>query len=371
MSSSTSSRSGRGGPGHALWASTALDTRGGVASYVRTLADTPLQARWSVQHIVTHRDGSAPLKALTFARGLLGYLTALVLRRPDVVHLHMASYGSFARKATLAVIARVVRIPVVLHVHGGEFHLFHDRSPRRLRAVIRSTLEHSAVVVALGEQWAERLQRIAPAAHIAVVPNAVAPVGSAVQPAHGGLVDVVCLGEVRDGKGTFLLLDAWAKVVIAAHSPVRLIIAGHGELERAQARIDELGLGDTVTVCGWLSREEVAALLGAAQVLTLPSLAEGQPMAVLEAMAHGLCVVASNVGGIPDLLGDDAGMLVAPGDVDALAAALTRAVNDRDERVRLGEGGLARVRGTFDTAVIWRRIDDLYRQATLRAGERR
>lgn len=358
----------RRGTGHALWASTALDTRGGVASYVRTLADTPLHARWSVRHVTTHRDGSTLFKALAFARGLLGYLTALILRRPDVVHLHMASYGSFARKATLAVLARAVRVPVVLHVHGGEFHLFYDRAPRLLQAAIRSTLEHAAVVVALGGQWAERLQRIAPAANIAVVPNAVAPVGSAVQPVDGSPVQVVCLGEVRDGKGTFFLLDAWAKVVVAASSPIQLVLAGDGELERARAQIDALGLGDTVTMCGWLSRAEVTALLGSAQVLTLPSLAEGQPMAVLEAMARGLCVVASDVGGIPDLVGDDAGMLVPPGDVDALAAALTRAVNDVDERVRLGEGGLARVRGTFDTAIVWRRIEDLYLQATERAS---
>jgi glycosyltransferase involved in cell wall biosynthesis len=284
--------------------------------------------------------------------------------RPDVVHLHMASYGSFVRKAVLAGMARLAGVPVVLHVHGAEFHTFHDRAPRPVQVVIRATLTGSAVVLALGDRWAERLRRIAPQARVVVVPNSVTPVGTPRPPADGEPVQVVFLGEIGDRKGTFTLLDAWAKVAVEAAVPVRLTLAGDGEFARAERRIADLGLRETVELHRWLSPAEVAALLAGAHVLCLPSRAEGQPMAVLEAMANGLCVIASDVGGIPDLLSDGSGLLIPPDDPDALAAALLSVLDDPVERARTGERALRRVYGTFDTAVVWRRIDALYREVT-------
>jgi hypothetical protein len=125
-------------PGRALWVSTDLDTRGGIASCVRTLRDTPLWDTWAVEHIATHRDGSVPARILAFARGLVTFLVALALRRPALVHLHTASYGSFARKATLAWIAVLARVPVVLHVHGAEFGVFFERASRPPRIAGRT-----------------------------------------------------------------------------------------------------------------------------------------------------------------------------------------------------------------------------------------
>lgn len=357
----TAPRSGR-----AVWVSTSLDTQGGIASCVRTLQRTPLRSTWSARHIATHRDGSVLARVAAFAHGALAFASVLLLHRPDVVHLHTASNGSFVRKAVLASFARLAGVPVVLHVHGGAFHLFHDRAPRPLQAAIRMTLTRSAAVVALGELWAERLRHIAPDARVVVVPNAVAPVGPTREPAAGAPVHVVFLGLISDGKGTFTLLDAWARVIDGSTCPARLTIAGNGEFARAKARVAELGLGGSVALRHWLSPTEVAELLGAAHVLALPSRAEGQPMAVLEAMANGLCVVASDVGGIPDLLAGGSGLLVPPDDPVALAAALRTVLDDPAERLRMGERALARVRSSFDPAVVWRRLDDLYREVAAR-----
>ncbi len=85
-------------------------------------------------------------------------------------------------------------------------------------------------------------------------------------------------------------------------------------------------------------------------------------MAVLEAMANGLCVIASPVGGIPDLIDDSCGILVAPGDVARLAGALGEIVRDEQLRVRVGAAALQRVRDEFDIDVVWRKFDQLYRE---------
>ncbi|MGH3978649.1 MAG: glycosyltransferase family 4 protein [Pseudonocardiaceae bacterium] len=332
---------------------------------MRTLRDTPLWDAWCVDHIATHRDGDVLTRILAFGCGAVAFLLALATKRPDLVHLHTASYGSFARKATLAWIAAAARVPVVLHIHGAEFSLFHERAPRSLKTVIRATLTRAKVVVALGDCWAQRLRAIAPEAHVTVIPNAV-PLREAAPDWSGEEhVHVVFLGEIGDRKGSFTLLEAWSQIISDpwCAGTAHLTLAGNGEVERARRAVERLGLTSSVQVPGWLPPERARTLIGSAQVLALPSCNEGQPMAVLEAMASGVCVVASNVGGIPDLIeSGTTGLLVPPGEVEALVAALRHAITDHDTRARLGRAARERVRTDFDAAVVWRRVDALYRE---------
>ena len=254
--------------------------------------------RWQIEHIETHRNGSTLVKVGAFAAGLVHFGWALLRRRPDVVHLHMGAYGSFVRKAVLVWIAAAAGVPAIVHVHGSDFDIWHDRLPRPLRAVIRATLHRAAVVVALGDRWADRLRAIAPRVSVVTVPNAVR-VPPAPRTRGRGPLHVVFLGEIGERKGAFNLLETWAK--LAAEPDVlagaRLTMAGDRETERAERRIDELGIAGSAAVSSWLSFERVAELLSGADIFVLPSRNEGQPMALLEAMANGMAVVVSDVGG--------------------------------------------------------------------------
>ena len=127
-----------------------------------------------------------------------------------------------------------------------------------------------------------------------------------------------------------------------------MTIAGDGEVERARDRVRELRLEDTVEVRGWLSESDTGELLDHSHVLVLPSRIEGQPMAVLEAMARGLCVIASDVGGLPEMIGGGCGVIVSPDDIDAIAAALRLVVHDHELRARYGAAAYARVADRFD-----------------------
>lgn len=352
-----------------LWVSTSTTTQGGIATCVRTLAATGLWARWGVRHVATHRDGGAAAKAATFAGGLARVLVELVARRPDLVHVHMSAAGSFVRKAVVCWAAYALRVPVVLHVHSGRFHLFHDRAPAPLQRVIRSTLTRADVVVALGGLMRERLARIAPDAVLTSLPNPV-PAAPATRRAPGAAPHVVFLGRIWAKKGAFDLVEAWAKVVggtaIATPGP-RLTLAGDGEHDRARALADELGVGGSVTVHDWLRGDEVAALLADADVLALPSENEGQPMVVLEAMSRGVAVLATEVGGIPELVASGTeGLLVPPHDVPALADALGELLADPDRRRALGEAALARARSEFLAEAVAERIEGLYHEVLAR-----
>jgi glycosyltransferase involved in cell wall biosynthesis len=257
-----------------------------------------------------------------------------------------------------------------MHIHGSNFHEYYEKSPRTIQPVIRATLSRASAVVALGEGRATKLREIVPTARITVIPNAVRPARRAAQPAFGEPVHVVFLGRIGDRKGTFRLLDAWAELTrdpdfgAGPGKAANLTIAGDGEVERARHRIRELCLEDTVQVRGWLSESDVGELLDRAQVLVLPSRNEGQPMAVLEAMARGLCVIASGVGGLSEMIGGECGVVVSPDDIDAIAAALRLVVHDHELRARYGAAAYARAVDQFDVRTVWRRLDALYREVS-------
>jgi glycosyltransferase involved in cell wall biosynthesis len=347
-----------------LWASTG--TGGGIATYVAIMQNTPLWSQWNVRHVVTHSGGSAAAKISLFARGAAQFVIEVIWRRPSLVHLHTASRGSFIRKASLLWISRLARVPVVVHMHGGGILEYHEKSSPVIRAFIRVTLEQASAVVALGDAWASRLPMIAPGARITAIPNAVEPGRRTLQPSTGEPVRVVFLGRIADSKGAFTLLDAWAEL---ARDPELvgdlgrisvLTIAGDGEVERARRRVGGLGLEHSVEVRDWMSASDVGKLLDQSHVLVLPSRNEGQPMSVLEAMARGLCVVASDVGGLPEMIGDGCGVLVPPDDVEKLTDALRHVIFDGDLRAQYGAAANARMAAKFDVRTVWRQLDALY-----------
>ncbi|SCX07104.1 Glycosyltransferase involved in cell wall bisynthesis [Mycolicibacterium fluoranthenivorans] len=352
----------------ALWISTSLETRGGIASYVRAMQQTPLWVDWEIRHVATHRDGSVARKIAAFGSGTVLFVVELIRFRPSVIHLHSSAGGSFVRKAVLLWISRPARVPVVLHMHGSAFQEEYERRPRMVQTMIRATLCRAAAFVTLGQVWASRMRDIVPSARIVAIPNAVRPARRGAQPSSGHALHVVFLGRVGEHKGTFRLLDAWAKLVCdPGFSTQRghlatLTIAGDGEVERARSHVRDLGVSDTVDVHDWLSETAVGELLDRAQILVLPSQNEGQPMAVLEAMARGLCVIASDVGGLSEMIGGECGMLIPPNDTEAIAAALRAAVYDRALRVRYGAAARARIRDRFDIDVVAHRLDALYRE---------
>ncbi|WP_231376629.1 glycosyltransferase family 4 protein [Mycobacterium sp. 141] len=352
--------------GPVVWVSTSMETKGGVASFVRGMSTTPLWQRWNIQHVVTHRDGSVAVKVGQFATSAVVFLGLLIRNRPAVVHLHVASNGSFYRKALLAGLASLARVPIVTHVHGAAFHDFYADSPVITRAAVRWLLGNSAVVVALGETWAHRLRAMQPSARILVVPNTARPEQPVGQPGLDESVHVLFAGRIATDKGVFDLVHAWQKVLAncTGHPTPRLSLIGDGDLGECHRLVDTLGLSGTIDVAGWVSPDAVPDLMRSAHVLVLPSYMEGQPMAILEAMAKGLCVVASNAGGIPDLVDDRCAVLMSPGDIDGLANSLVDVITDPQLRVRLGRAALDRIHREFDIDVVWRRFDDLYREIT-------
>ena len=355
---------------NALWASTSAN--GGMASFVSTMRETQLWSDWHIRVIWTHDNGHTLRRIAIFGFALIEFAFRLLATRPDVVHLHVSQKGSFFRKAILAWACFAIRTPVIIHIHGSSFHIFADSASSLGRHFIRRTLERADVVAALGNVWAERIRSLAPLSQVVVLPNAVQPERS-IGPAHEGPVTFAFLGQIGERKGAFSLLNAWANLLVSVPPDisVRLIMAGDGEVERARRVVNELGARSTVEVVGWLSRREAQQLLDKADVLVLPSENEGQPMAILEAMAKGLCVIATEVGGIPEMIGEDAGLLIPPGDQERLEIALMEAATDPTARRTLGLNAHKKVVSTYSVDALAQQIDSMYTTVTHRQRQPR
>jgi len=156
---------------------------------------------------------------------------------------------------------------------------------------------------------------------------------------------VVCVAQLSHEKGHQHLLDAWPDV--AARFPnARLALVGDGPLRpRLESRSRELGLAASVVFTGF---QEATPWLAAADIVVLPSVTEGMPNAVLEAMALGRPVVATRVGGVPELVEEgETGILVPPNDPSSLAAALCRLIEDPARATRLGNAARLRAAERF------------------------
>lgn len=323
--------------GIALMVGPALDAPGGMSAVANTYADAGWFEREGVRYLSSY-EGPGLLRQLRVFGRALALTSGLLLRgRLRLLHVHSASRGSFWRKALLCLLARLAGRPYVFHVHSGEFPTWLQARSLPVRAWVRWTLRGAARVLVLTPGWATQLQQALGPLRVAVAWNPIAlPHGLA--PAAAPAVPVVLfLGRLRDKKGVFDLLEAWPRVLTACPQ-ARLLLAGDGELAAVAARAEALGVAASVSLPGWLDGARKAAALREAAVFVLPSYFEGLPIGVLEAMAAGVPVVATPVGGLPDLLcdGQDA-LLVPPGDVAALAAALTRLLGDAGLAARLRE----------------------------------
>lgn len=280
------------------------------------------------------------------------FLQAAVLVRHlqaiGAVHLHNHFANSSCSVTLLA--SEMSGIPFSFTMHGPSE--FFEAEKWRLDVKVA----RAAFVAAISHYCRSQLMYFSPRAHwdrIRIVHCGIEPAryGTAPRSAETAGKRIAFVGRLDAVKGAVLLLEAFAGLR-ARHPEARLVVIGDGP-DRAdiEARATELGLGDRVDFLGYRPQEEVAALLEQADMLVLPSFAEGVPVVLMEAMASRIPAVSTVIAGIPELIEDGVtGRLLAPGDVAGLEAALDALLSDPGARVALGARGREKVVAEFDLA---------------------
>jgi glycosyltransferase involved in cell wall biosynthesis len=292
--------------------------------------------------------------------------------KPHIVHTHTSKAGVLGR-----LVAWLTRVPVIIHKPHG--HVFYGHFGPRLsrfflfiEGLLGGITDH---VVALTPMEARdyRTLRVLTADQISIIHSGVelnryhitAKKRQQKKKELGILPDSLVIGYVGwliPIKGVSYLVRAM-KNVAEKYPKSLLVLVGKGDNKgaeemRIKEQVKNLGLADRVYFLGW--RSDVDEIMGCFDIFVLPSLNEGMGRVLVEAMAAGLPIVASRVGGIPDLVKDGKnGLLVPPADPAVLADAISSLLENKETRKRMGKAGRKMCR-QYSTEAMVEQIDDLY-----------
>jgi glycosyltransferase involved in cell wall biosynthesis len=319
--------------------------------------------------LVTRGQRGLVRGALVYAAAITRFCLAAKSGHVDLIHINLASGGSALRKALLGRFAKRLGIPYVVHVHSGRFDRFWTAAGPKLAVAIDRLFAESNAIIVLGKFWTNTVTSRVPSAgpKIVVLPNATMPQSRDCEPACNGQVRITFLGKLGPNKGTPLLLEALASLRDRRNWTATL--GGNGAVEESRTFAAQLGIADRVVCPGWLDARAVAKQLGQTDIFVLPSLSEGLPMAILEAFAWGIPVIATPVGCVPDVIKHNHNGLIVPvGDVPELAKALRRLIQDPTLRRTLGDAARQDHAKRFDINVYLPRLAAIWRNAGVAGG---
>jgi glycosyltransferase involved in cell wall biosynthesis len=321
-------------PSHVVMVGTSFETRSEVGSVLHAYRDAGLFERWPVEYLESHREGSKLARCRDAAKSLLVFF-GMVLREPRaVLHVHSCAGMSFWRKALFMALALAARWPVVFHLHGTGFATFYDaRCGAVGRALVRFFLDRAACIVVVSPRWCAWMHRVSRNPKIVTIaPPVTIPPPSTTR-------DPMLVVDASAGGAPSAALEQAVAVLRGRFPAVRL------------ERVADLGTRD---------RAEVFARAG---TVVLADEAEGWPVRLLEAMASGVPVVASAVGGMVDLVDHGFnGLLVPPRDAAALVRSLAQLLESPALAREMGRAGRATMASRFAADRALEALDRIYSQ---------
>ena len=360
----------------------ATGTNGGAQEHVLSLATRLNPTRYDVRVIsLSHGSSVRRLQKAGIEASVIDEpddrLAVLALAEelgafePEVVHNHMFRAEVVGTKAALHLGERGCRRPAVIStVHSSRVRCIEDREALRQLTPLMDRL--IVVSKAIELKIADEGRRGAP---ISLIYNGVdlqrynhqQPCCTLHEDYHieaeAPIVGVVARLEAEKGHRT--LLEAWPLVLAAVPNAWLLVVGEGSEQDSLVAQAETLGISGRVVFTG--RREDVPAVTAALDVAVLPSYREAQGLSVLEAMALSRPVVASNVGGIPEMIEDGvSGLLVPPGDCEALAAAIVRLLSDHPYADMLARRGHDLVHDRFCIELMTSQIETLYDEGAVK-----
>jgi glycosyltransferase involved in cell wall biosynthesis len=349
----------------------------GIGTYYQTLLCSSLPGRLSLQFIDTSsrrrpgsETGSWSFWNLTWAIGdCVRFTKAVVVYRPEICHIATAFGLSFVKHSVCVAVARLLGSKVLLHPHCS-FYFLYERQSKVWRWFVRKVVGLCHGVVVLSNEW-KRLKEVVPGCQMYYLPNAIDLV-SYVDVGRKKIeskidkpcLNVLYLGHLGRDKGSFDLICA-AKTLLAKEQGVVFDLVGQeqasGEMRQLATQVTEAGLEQVIHIRPAVTAAEKIELFRSADMFVYPSYHEGMPMAVIEAMACGLPIIATQVGGLPDLVCSGLnGLLVPAGQPDQLADAIRQLVVNPHMRHSMQTGSFRLAQENFDIEKLVFRLLDIY-----------
>lgn len=359
-----------------------LEHGGGIGRQMGYFLQTQRQLEMGpIYQVVDSRGpwflGSSPMRVCFAIFYLIGaalkLLKSRALSTPCIVHANLTGRGSTLRKVMLLAFAHAIGLRYLLHVHDYNYAAEYARRGIVMRGLIAITFRRAVKVLTLGTRDMEVLAQLLRLRRqqVAVLHNAVPdplPQGASGRSAKNSC-KLLFLGHLSARKGVPELLHALSGPELSTRR-WHLTLAGGGPIGEFRSLAKDLGIAERVDFPGWLDASHVQALCADADILVLPSHAEGLAMAVLEGLAYGLAVITTPVGAHSEVIEPEvSGLLIAPGSVEALSDAIVRLIDDEGLRQRLQAGARRRFLEKFEVGSYAVRLSQLHASLLRASGK--
>ena len=328
---------------------------GGISGVVNNYYEAGLHHKIDLYYIGTMIEGSKAIKLLQALKAWFCFLIRLPAY--DIVHVNMASDSSYYRKSIFIRTAYLFRKKIVIHQHGGDFEKFyHTDINNKGRQNVKKVLSMGDAFLVLGKAWKTFFGTIIEEDSITVLPDSIQI--PAYQDKQYGIHRILFLGRLCKAKGIGELLDVMP-ALFKKYPDIHLYLGGIWEDMELKAKAEALSF--CVTDLGWITGEEKKKYLQECDIFVLPSYFEGQSVSILEAMAYSCGIVASNTGGIPEMIiENETGLFVTPQDTKTLQESLDRLLGNPELCRRFGKNARTKVETEFSIEDNMKRLIGIY-----------
>lgn len=335
----------------------ARNVKGGMTAVVDNYFDYGLDKEVDLKYIETKNDKNIIRKLVKMFIGYFEYI--INLKKYDIIHIHMSSRKSTIRKGIYLKTAKRYNKQAILHIHGGEYKIFYENEcNERQKKRVREILNLADKIIVLSEEWKNFFKGLVEEEKIEVIYNSIVIPKDFEK--NLNTQKILFLGRIGPKKGIYDLLDV-IEELIKKYPKLMLYVGGDGETDNIKRIIAERNIENNVKFLNWVKGEEKEKLLRECSFYILPSYNEGMPISVIEAMAYKNVTISTEVGGIPSLIKNmENGILVKPGDKEALYKNLELLLEDDKLRKKLSDAARIRAEKDFNINSNMKKILDLY-----------
>ena len=333
----------------------ARSVRGGISGVVNNYYSAGLDEQINLTYIGTMEEGSKVHKLMVAAKALLKYVT--VVSKYDIVHVNMASDVSIYRKMIFIQIASLCKKKIIIHQHGGHIEEFYyekcnDSQRKRIQKVLNKA--HKMLVIA--PYLKDIFANIIDGKKITVFPDAI-KIPPACEKDYSGQ-KILFLGRLCKEKGVEELIDAVSELR-KSYPGLQLYLGGAWVDEDLKEKADSHS--DWICQLGWIDKEKKETYLKECNIFALPSYFEGQSVALLEGMVYGCACVASDVGGIPQMMiHEETGLLVPVKDTKGIQDAIGKLLADTKLQKTYGVAARQKINKEFNLETNVKELVQIY-----------
>lgn len=335
-------------------------TRGGISTLIGEILNSDLKNDFAIEYIESQAEDYKRFDKLIFAiKAVFGFLVKIVTKNPALVYVHIGSNASLYREPFFIVLAKIFGKKTISHFHAGDVDEYLEKQSNFGRKFISWAIGLSDKLIAVSKDSANKLRKLAPKNELEIIVNAIDTkpfTFSAERLAErNGVVKLLFVGAMGKLKGETDLADA-VKIIAEEYTNFRVSFLGFGS-ENLQNYCKKLQIENFIEFVGAVSLNERLAFFENADIFVLPTYAEAMPMAVIEAMAAGLPIVSTTVGGIPELVSEaEEGFLIEPANAEKLAEKLSILIKNKELRVEMGEKAQEKVGKELDFNIYTKKL---------------